>query len=147
MVALQVQTVPGVRVITARAVGFVLAGVALFDGAGLVYGGAALVQSPSWAVLRAFPGPEVMGLIYLAIAVALIYGLARPGELLAWVLSAGMCLYATVAVSFLASWAVTGGQVVWTAPSKMVALSALWGLVLFARPISPTSEAPPSGRR
>lgn len=136
-----------VRVVTARAVGFVLAGIALFDGAGLVYGGDAAVQTPSWAVLRTFPGPEAMGLIYLTTAVLLIYALARPGELLAWVLSGGMCLYITVAGSFYASWAVTGGQVVWTAPTKLLGLAAVWGLVLFARPITFAPEAAQPGRR
>jgi hypothetical protein len=132
-------------VITARAVGFVLASVALFDGAGLVYGGEAAVQTPSWAVLRAFPGPVIMGLIYLATAVILIYALARPGELLAWVLSGGMCLYIVVAASFLASWWVTGGQVVWPGLSKPLGLAALWLLVLLAKPITPP-EAVPHGR-
>lgn len=134
-----------VRVITARAVGFVLAGVALFDGAGLVYGGDDAVQSPSWAVLRTFPGAEVVGLIYLATAVILIYALARPGELLAWVLSGGMCWYLVVAASFIASWAVTGGQVVWPALSKPLALAVLWLLVLLAKPITP-AEAPCNGQ-
>ncbi len=128
---------PPVRVITARAVGFVLAGVALFDGAGLIYGGDGAVQSPSWAVFRAFPGPGVMGLIYVATALILIYALARPGELLAWVLSGGMFLYLIVAGSFIASWAVTGGQIVWPSLSKPLALAVLWLLVLLAKPITP----------
>lgn len=136
---------PTARVITARAVGLVLAGVALFDGAGLLYGGEGAVQTPSWAVLRAFPGPEVMGLIYLATAVILIYALARPGELLAWVLSGGMCLYAVVAASFVASWWVTDGEVVWPALSKPLGLCLFWLLVLLAKPISP-AEAVPHGR-
>lgn len=125
-----------VRVITARAVAFVLAGIALWDGAGLARGGDDAVQTPSWAVLRAFPGSEVMGLLYLATAAILVYALARPGELLAWVLSGGMALYGLVAASFFASWAVVG-QVVWTAPSKPVGLAVIWWLVLRARPISP----------
>jgi hypothetical protein len=135
-----------VRVITARAVGFVLAAVALYDGSGLVYGGDSAVQTPSWAVLRSFPGPVVMGLIYLATAVILVYALARPGELLAWVLSGGMCLYAVVAVSFFASWAVTSGHIVWTAPSKPTALAVLWLLVLLAKPINAPAEAIPHGQ-
>ncbi|WP_137160078.1 hypothetical protein [Blastococcus sp. CCUG 61487] len=133
------------RVITARAVGFVLAGVALFDGAGLLYGGDSAVQSPSWAVFRAFPGPETVGLIYLTTAVILIYALARPGELLAWVLSGGMVWYLVVAASFVASWLVTGGQVVWPALSKPLSLTVLWLLVLLAKPITP-AEAPPHGQ-
>jgi hypothetical protein len=137
---------PPVRVITARAVGLVLASVALWDGAGLIAGRDAAVQTPSWAVLRAFPGTTAMGLIYVATAVILIYALARPGELLAWVLSGGMCLYLVVAVSFFASWAVTGGQIVWTAPSKPLGLAVFWLLVLLARPIPPAMEAPTRGR-
>jgi hypothetical protein len=139
------QSNPAVRVITARAVGFVLAGIALFDGAGLVYGGDGAVQTPSWAVLRAFPGPEVMGLIYLATALILVYALARPGELLAWVLSGGMCLYAVIGLSFFASWGVTHGQVVWPAVSKPFGLAAIWLLVLLAKPITPP-EALPHGQ-
>jgi hypothetical protein len=132
-------------VITARAVAAVLVAVALFDGAGLVYGGDQAVQSPSWTVLRTFPGPEVMGAIYLATAIILVFALARPGELLAWVLSGGMCLYLVVAASFAASWVVTGGQIVWPALSKPLSLAALWLLVLLAKPISPT-EAGAHGR-
>lgn len=135
------------RVITARAVGFVLAGVALFDGAGLVYGGDAAVQTPSWAVFRAFPGPEVMGLIYIATALILVYALARPGVLLAYVLAGGMCLYVAVAASFVASWVVTGGQIVWPGLSKPLGLAALWLLVLLAKPITlPAPEASQHGR-
>lgn len=125
---------PEVRVITARAVAFVLAAVALWDGAGLARGGDDAVQTPTWAVLRAFPGAEVMGLIYLATGAILVYALARPGELLAWVLSGGMALYGLVAASFFASWVVEG-QVVWTAPSKPIGLAVIWWLVLRARPI------------
>lgn len=140
------QTSPAVRVITARAVGFVLAGIALFDGGGLVYGGDQAVQTPSWAVLRTFPGPVTMGLIYLATAVILIYALARPGRLLAYVLSGGMFLYVVVALSFLGSWWVTGGQVVWTGLSKPLGLAVLWLLVLLAKPINTPAEALPHGR-
>lgn len=137
-----------VRVITARAVAFVLAGVALWDGAGLAGGGDSAVRTPSWAVLRAFPGPEVMGVIYLITAAVLIYALARPGELLAWVLSGGMALYGLVSVSFLISWALPGGEVVWTAPSKTTGLAVIWWLVLKAKPITEFApEAPAPGRR
>lgn len=134
-----------VRVITARAVGFVLAGIALFDGAGLVYGGAGAVQGPSWAVLRTFPGAGPMGLIYLATAVILIYALARPGKLLAYVLSGGMFLYFIVGLSFIASWKVTGGQIVWPALSKPWGIAVFWLLVLLAKPITPP-EAIADGR-
>jgi hypothetical protein len=146
MAATSTATTSPVRVITARAVGFVLAGVALWDGAGLVYGGDQAAQTPSWAVLRAFPGAEVMGAIYLTTAIILIYALARPGELLAWVLSGGMCLYLVVAASFAASWVATGGQIVWPALSKPVGLSVLWLLVLLARPITTPAEAIPHGQ-
>lgn len=136
-----------VRVVTARALGFVLAGVALYDGSGLVYGGDGAVQTPSWAVFRAFPGPEVIGLIYIATAVVLIYAMARPGVLLAYVLSGGMCLYLVVGGSFIASWVTTGGQIVWPALSKPWGLAAIWLLVLLAKPISlPAPEASQHGR-
>lgn len=138
---------PPVRVIAARTVGLVLAGVAMWDAAGLLYLGDEAVASPTWAVLRAFPGAEAMGLIYLATSVVLIYALARPGELLAWVLAGGMALYLTVAAMMFASWAVVG-DVVWTAPSKPLALALLWYLVLRARPISHAHlEAARPGRR
>lgn len=133
-------TAPGVRVITARALGLLLAAAALWDGVGLLVGGDSSVQTPSWAVLRAFPGTLLMGLIYTGTALALLYSLARPGELLAWVLSGGAFLYASVAVSFFASWLVTHGQIVWTAPSKPLAFAVLWLLVLLARPV-PTLNA------
>lgn len=136
---------PTARVITARAVAVVLASVAIFDGAGLVYGGDSSVQTPSWAVLRTFPGAVTMGLIYLATGVILIYALARPGRLLAYVLSGGMFLYFIVGLSFIASWKVTGGQVVWTSLSKPWGLTAFWLLVLLAKPITP-AEAHPHGR-
>ncbi len=146
-VSASTQASPAVRVITARAVGFVLAGVALFDGAGLVYGGDSAVQTPSWAVFRAFPGPEAMGLIYIATALILVYALARPGILLAWVLSGGFCLYLVVGGSFIASWAVTDGQIVWPALSKPWGLAAIWLLVLLAKPISlPAPEASQHGQ-
>lgn len=138
---------PPVRVITARAVGFVLAGVALWDGLGLLGGRDAAVQTPSWAVLRAFPGTGVMGGIYLVTALILVYALLRPSVLLAYVLSGGMCLYVMVAASFFASWRLTGGHIVWTGPSKPLALAVLWALVLFARPIPTVAEAHRTRRR
>lgn len=136
-----------VRVIAARTVGYVLAGVALWDGAGLLRGRDGAVRTPSWAVLRTFPGTTAMGLIYLATAVMLIWALARPSALLAYVLAGGLFLYLIVAASFFASWGIAGGQVVWTAPSKPVALAVLWLLVLRARPINPASEAGQFDRR
>lgn len=140
------QPSPPVRVIAARTVGFVLAGVALWDGAGLVQGGDGAVSTPTWAVLRAFPGTQAMGLLYLATAVILFYALLRPGEILAWVLAGGMALYLTVTAMFFAAWAVVG-DIVWTAPSKTTAIAIFWFLVLRARPIPPASEAPRPGRR
>lgn len=134
------QTSAPVRVIAARTIGFLLAAIAVWDGAGLLRGGDAAVRTPSWAVLRAFPGTTLMGLIYLGTAVILIYALARPSELLAWVLSGGMFLYLVVAASFFASWVVTHGQIVWTAPSKPMALAVLWLLVLRARPINEAGQ-------
>lgn len=138
-----------VRVITARAVGIVLACVSLWDGSGLLGGRDAAVQTPSWAVLRAFPGTTAMGLIYLVTAVVLLWALARPGELLAWVLSGGLFLHLAVGASFFASWAVTHGHIVWTAPSKPLALAVLWLLVLLAKPVSDidASEATRTPRR
>lgn len=141
-----VATAP-VRVIAARTVAFLLAAVAMWDGAGLLRGGDGAVRTPSWAVLRTFPGAPTMGLIYLGTAVILLYALARPTVLLAFVLAGGMFLYLTVAASFFASWAVTGGQIVWTGPSKPLALAVLWLLVLRARPINPASEARQLDRR
>jgi hypothetical protein len=140
------QLSPPVRVIAARTVGYVLAALALWDGAGLVLGGASAVRTPTWAVLRAFPGPEVMGLIFIATAIVLLFCLAVPGELLAWVLAGGMCLYLTIAGFQVAAWVLVG-DVVWTAPSKNVAIAVFWLLVLRARPITPTSEASRPGRR
>lgn len=145
MAAVPTPPPPQVRVITARAVGILLSCVALWDGCGLTAGREGAVQTPTWAVLDAFPGPLAVGLIYLATGLILLYALARPGELLAWVLSGGMCLYLAVAASFFASWAVTHGRLVWTAPSKPLALAVLWLLVLLARPV-PTHDAPEATR-
>lgn len=141
------QISPAVRVVTARAVALVLAAVAIWDGMGLAIGGDSVVQTPTWAVLRAFPGPVLMGVLFLTTAGILLFALAQPGELLAWVLAGGMALYAVQAAMFMASWTL-GAGIVWTAPSKPVALAVLWLLVLRARPFTdPTAEGLRPGRR
>jgi hypothetical protein len=56
-----------------------------------------------------------------------------------------MCLYIIVAGSLVASWKITGGEIVWPALSKPLGLAVFWLLVLLAKPITPP-EALPHGR-
>ena len=123
------------HVVLWRALGWVLAIWALWQGAAYAYGGNSQVHSPSLYVLsHDVPGGmRTHGFIMLCLSAVFLYTLRSGNRLTRWILEVfcGYCFL--VAFTVFGSWYITK-QVVFAAPTFWLAFGAISGVMIMFPP-------------
>lgn len=132
------------RVVAVRTIAWLLVSVALYDGAGLAFGGPAFTGSDTYAALRLVPGGmRAWGVLLLVGAAAVAWGIGQEGaghrRAFNTVLSLGAGYYLLWAVVIPGTWIKTGSVPAWGAESKVLLLLALY--YACARAVAPRREA------
>lgn len=131
------------RTIAVHAVCWLLVAVALWDGAGLAFGGEAVTSSRSYDALELVPGGmRAWGVLLLAGAVAVAWGIGQDtrgaSRALNVCLSIGVGYYVLWAAVIPATWWYIGEVPAWGGPSKSALLAALY--YLCGRAVAPAQE-------
>lgn len=126
----------------------VLLFVTIYSGAGLLIGGADVVSSRTFEVLRAWPpGVRTLGALGLVLALAVGWAYGRGPHTLARVLPIGAAYHALWTLLIAAAY-VTAGIVAWPALGNYLAMTALWVLVALTIPTyKPRRSAHPAVER
>lgn len=129
------------KTIAAKTIAWALVAVAVYDGAGFAFGGPSVTSSDSYVILRMVPGGmRTWGLLLLAGAVAVAWGIGREGQrggsrALNRTLTVGVAYYAAWCFVLIGTWVLLGNIPAWGALSKPALLTLLY--YMCARAVAP----------